>query len=107
MIKPGGLLLENPENSKLKQFIDTIQERTFSLQDLPDLLKMIQSNDRFEKHLGVIGLRKVIGVDAPPIQSIIDSHVIPFLVEFMLNDDEPYLQAIFTLFTKNNAISTV
>ena len=88
----AGLLQKTPENLELKMFIDDTYSQNFELEDLPTLLKAIESTDRFQQHLGAIGIRKIVGVESPPIQQIIDSTIIPTLIEFMRNDDEPYLQ---------------
>lgn len=34
-------------------------------------------------HYGVIGVRKVLSVEIPPVQAIIDANLVPKLIEFM------------------------
>ena len=43
-------------------------------------------------HVGVFGIRKILSVNVPPIQLIIDSNLINPLIEFMQNNKYPRLQ---------------
>lgn len=43
-------------------------------------------------HYGVIGIRKVLSVEVPPIQPIIDANLISPLIEFMKATQYPHLQ---------------
>ena len=91
----GELDVLSADDIKLKEYIAQVLKEQFTLQDLLKIGVAINSNDRFERHYGVIGLRKILSVDGPPIQQVIDLNFVPILIEFMKNDKEPILQVIF------------
>ena len=64
------------------------------MDDFYKVLQAINSQDRFQQHYGAIGLRKILSIDGPPIQPVIDSNLVPRLIEFMQNENEPHLQVL-------------
>lgn len=91
-----GQLQNTPENSKLKEFIDQTVKKEFTMNDFQTLVAAIKSNDRFEQHYGCIGIRKILSVEGPPIQQVIDANVVPRLIEFIQKPEEPHLQ-VYTI----------
>lgn len=77
----------------LKKSIDEWLRKTYDLSELYQLVSAINSDDRAQQHYGIIGLRKVLSNEqGPPIQPIIDANLVPKLIQFMNNDQEPHLQ---------------
>lgn len=91
-----GLLQKTPENMQLTDYIDQLNARNFDMSEFPQIVEAMKSDDRFKKHFGFIGLRKLLSVDNPPIQTVIDANVLPILIEYMQKDDEPHLQVIYS-----------
>lgn len=90
-LENSGVKLD-PNTAALKEYIDKVLQEKFTMADFFKILEAILSNDRFKQHYGVIGLRKILSIDGPPIQPVIDSNLVPRLIEFMQNDNEPHLQ---------------
>eukprot|EP01017_Pseudomicrothorax_dubius_P029701 TRINITY_DN3638_c0_g1_i6.p1 TRINITY_DN3638_c0_g1~~TRINITY_DN3638_c0_g1_i6.p1 ORF type:complete len:470 (+),score=75.34 TRINITY_DN3638_c0_g1_i6:227-1636(+) len=81
------------ELEKMKKHIDTCLTRTFTVNDFYDLAKLINSEDLYDQHLGVIGLRKILAKKLDmPIQDVIDANLIPRLMSFMKQDEHVHLQ---------------
>lgn len=91
----------------LKQFIDEWLKRDFDMSEFVKLVEAANSNDRIQQHYGVIGLRKILSTGSyfnvsnlitqfkekgPPIQPVIDANMIPRLIQFMAESNEPHLQ---------------
>jgi len=90
-LENAGIKLD-ANTAALKEYVDKVLQEKFTMQDFFQILNCINSQDRFEQHRGVIGLRKILSIDNPPIQPVIDSNLVPRLIEFMQNDKEPHLQ---------------
>ena len=57
------------------------------------MVENLTSNNLKNEYLGVIGLRKLLSLeDHPPIQMVIDSNLIPKLIELMGRKEQPSLQ---------------
>lgn len=65
---------------------------TFNLTNLSQLVEDVNSNERFNQYRGTIGVRKLLSIDGPPIQPIIDANLVPRMIEFVKREDEPQLQ---------------
>lgn len=90
-LEASGVKLD-PNTTALKEYIDKVLQEKFTMNDFFKILDAINSQDRFKQHYGVIGLRKILSIDNPPIQPVIDSNLVPRLIEFMQNENEPHLQ---------------
>jgi len=64
----------------------------FTLCNLSQLVEDINSKELFNQYRGAIGVRKLLSVDNPPIQPMIDANLVPRMIEFMKIDHEPQLQ---------------
>eukprot|EP01017_Pseudomicrothorax_dubius_P029700 TRINITY_DN3638_c0_g1_i5.p1 TRINITY_DN3638_c0_g1~~TRINITY_DN3638_c0_g1_i5.p1 ORF type:complete len:155 (+),score=34.55 TRINITY_DN3638_c0_g1_i5:64-528(+) len=94
------------ELEKMKKHIDTCLTRTFTVNDFYDLAKLINSEDLYDQHLGVIGLRKILAKKLDmPIQDVIDANLIPRLMSFMKQDEHVHLQVYFFHFVAHNLIA--
>jgi len=62
------------------------------LSNLSQLVEDINSKELFNQYRGTIGVRKLLSVDNPPIQPMIDANLVPVMIEFMKIEDEPQLQ---------------
>ena len=57
------------------------------------LKALLASNDVLEKHQGAIGVRKIMSSTTnPPVQAIIESGVIPVLMQLLNQTEYPHLQ---------------
>ncbi|KAL9648238.1 hypothetical protein ABK040_009242 [Willaertia magna] len=64
-----------------------------NVEKLPGIVEFIQSNDSNTQLNGVIELRKLLSVvEKPPIDEVLQSGVLPTLVQFLYNDYNPLLQ---------------
>lgn len=88
----AGILPKTPENIRLKDYIDQVLAKDFTMRDFPALIEAIRSSDRLQNHYGAIGIRKILSVDNPPIGEVIDADIVPVLIEFVRKQDEPHLQ---------------
>lgn len=53
----------------------------------------MQSKDPIVLHEGIIGIRKLLSSnDNPPIQQVIDSNLVPRMIELVKQTQFPYLQ---------------
>ena len=59
---------------------------------LPDLAKAVKEQDITQVHFGMIGIRKLISNEHPPVQRIIDTGLIPHLIELVKQHEYPQLQ---------------
>jgi importin subunit alpha-6/7 len=65
----------------------------YSLDQFQELLVLFQSADIISKHKGIIGIRKILSVeDNPPIEEVVDSGIIPTLVEYLNKPEFPQLR---------------
>jgi hypothetical protein len=84
---------KSQKNKNLRDWIDQWIKHPFEISELSQLVSAIFSQDRFQQHYGVIGLRKLLSIEGgPPIQEVIDSNIVPRLIDFMGNEYEPHLQ---------------
>lgn len=88
-------LLEKSNTLTLKEYIDKIRKEKFTMADFPKIIEFINSQDKFKQHYGAIGLRKILSVDNPPIQLVIDAGLIPKLLQLMQNENETRLQVMY------------
>lgn len=88
----SGVLQNTPENLKLKDYVEKVLAKSFTMIDFPALVDAVKSYDRFQIHYGIIGIRKILSVDNPPIQSVIDADLVAKLIEFVQQSEEPQLQ---------------
>jgi len=65
---------------------------SYTFSNFSQLVEDINSKDRFSQYRGIIGIRKLLANEGPPIQSVIDAGLVPRLIEFMKIEDEPDLQ---------------
>ncbi|CAI9109258.1 OLC1v1009045C1 [Oldenlandia corymbosa var. corymbosa] len=62
-------------------------------ENLQDLLKWISSNDISLQLEATTGFRKLLSIERdPPVDEVIESGVVPWLVKFLTRDDHPELQ---------------
>ena len=101
---------DTPNDNKDQQLNSSLEEwsqQTFDLSQLSELVKEVASNDRLLQHHGTIGIRKLVSssflclfhshfyLEEPsPIQEVVDTGIVPRLIEFMQNDKETHLQVI-------------
>jgi len=63
------------------------------LSELPSIVQGVMSNDFKAQFEATISLRKLLTIEKnPPIDQVINSGVVPRLVEFLKKDDQPSLQ---------------
>ncbi|KAL9651640.1 hypothetical protein ABK040_001585 [Willaertia magna] len=62
-----------------------------TIEKLPEIAKCIQSNDKTQLK-GVKALRKLLSLEKPPIDEVLQSGVLPFLVNFLEKKDDTLLQ---------------
>jgi len=81
------------QQQSLSSHIKVWRKQQFVLSDLSQLVEDINSNERFNQHLGVIGVRRLLSrEEGPTVQPIIDANLVPRMIEFMQREDEPQLQ---------------
>lgn len=89
----GTQAINSVDNAQLKVYIDQCLKKPYTVNDFPELLQCVYSNDVMKQHYGVIGLRKILSVeDGPPIQMVIDANIVPRLIEFIKKEDHAHLQ---------------
>ena len=63
---------ENPEEytefTSLKKHIDTCLKKTFTPDQFGELYEALHSNDKFMRHYGMIGMRKILSLGKSRIQ---------------------------------------
>ena len=59
---------------------------------LPDLIKIAREKDIIRVHYAIIGIKTINSVAHPPIQHIIDSGIVPFLIQQAKQHEYPQLQ---------------
>jgi len=65
----------------------------YSLEDLPQLIEAMNSNDSSQYLFSAQGFRKMLSLEHdPPIQQVIDAGVVPFLIDWVQHFDHPQLQ---------------
>jgi len=80
------------QNKALKLLIDQELKKDPNNSNFSSFVDDINSDDRFRKHTGIIGLRKLLCQEQnPPIQKALDAGVVPKLIEFAKLEDEPQL----------------
>ena len=67
-------------------------KKTYTMEDFPFLVDATFSKDVEKQHMGVIGLRRILSGESPPIQLVIDANLVPRLIEFMQKEECPHLQ---------------
>lgn len=81
--------VHNEVLAKLNQYKDKV----FTIEnDLSQLIEYINSQDVINMHIGVYGVRKILSVNTPPIQVIIDHDLVSPLIKFMKDQEYPRLQ---------------
>ena len=96
----------DPTALSLEEYVDKIREEEFTYADFTKIFEAFISTDRFERHYGVIGLRKILAIEEGPlIQPVIDANLIPRLLEFLKNDNEPILQVLFYIILHKSTLS--
>ena len=78
----------------LKEYIKSVLLEEFTMADFAKIAEAINSQDRFQQHYGVIGLRKLLSKDDPPIEDVINFNLGPRLILFLQNEKEPHLQVL-------------
>jgi importin subunit alpha-1 len=72
-----------------------------------ELVHNILDQDIIKQHYGLIGIRKILSVaDNPPIQPVIDSGLVPRMIEYVKQIDYPQLQLEATWALTNVASGT-
>ena len=88
---------------KIKEFL----EMEVNFGQLTTYFEAMKAEDREKKHWGIISLRKLLSIQVnTPIQSVIDHNVVPLLITFMTNPQEPHLQVEATWCITNMASGT-
>ena len=65
----------------------------FTLEMLPDLARAVQEQDIIRVHFGMIGIRELLSItDNTPIQIILDTGLIPLMIELVKQHEYPQLQ---------------
>lgn len=53
---------------------------------------MIKGSDVAKRHVGTLGIKKILAVNHPPVQMVIDSGVVPYLLANMKQSNYTTLQ---------------
>lgn len=48
------------EEINLRQFVEECLKQTFTIDDFVKIINALNSNDRYQQHFGIIGLRKIL-----------------------------------------------
>ena len=85
---------QNFEQSKSQWLnLNEIYKITYTIADLPDLLSAMCSGSEKKYLMAAQGFRKILSLDYYPlIQKVIDSGVLPFLIDWVQKFDYPQLQ---------------
>lgn len=75
-------------------------------EDLPTTFNGVMSTDKSTQMIYMTQLRQLLSKKNPPIQEVIDSGVVPRIIEFLANDDDPALQFEATWALTNIASGT-
>ncbi|XP_051145286.1 importin subunit alpha-like [Andrographis paniculata] len=68
-------------------------EKKVQLENLPSMVSNIWTDDRSRQHEATTQFRKLLSIErSPPIQEVIQSGVVPRIVEFLIREDFPQLQ---------------
>jgi len=78
------------KNEELWSFIEECYKKTFTLNDLPFLFEKICSKELENQHWGAIGLMMIL--ESEDNMPILESNIVPCLIEFLDKDDFPCLQ---------------
>ena len=62
------------------------------LEDFDRLVHLLEQNDDLKLILAAIGLRRLLLLDNPPIQSFIDANLIPKFIQYLSRHDLPKLR---------------
>ena len=74
---------------------------------LLEYISHLEDQDRQKRHWAIIALRKVLSIQKNnPIQMVIDHNIVPKLVNYMRNPDEPHMQIEATWCITNMASGT-
>jgi hypothetical protein len=89
--------------NQLKDQIEQLQKRNFTLDDLHTIILAISADDIVKQHWGVTGLRKMVSIEVitislsishkqgPPIQPVIDNSLVPKLIDMIARNTIPLL----------------
>ena len=76
-----------------EETLDTTESVEKLLQQLPQMVHLVNSTDTEEQCKGTLLIRKLLSVESnPPIDNVIHAGVLPRLVEFLHQHDNPTLQ---------------
>jgi len=88
---PKVNLVEN--NDQMRQLVDKWMTEKAELTEIGAFIESIGSVDLKKQYYGVIGLRKLVSLESdPPIQAVLDSGIVPILIQIMQSTTEPHLQ---------------
>jgi len=76
----------------LSMHVELWRKCPFNLTNFSQLVEDVNSKERFNQYRGTIGVRKLLSIDGPPIQPIIDANIVPRMIEFMRMEEEPQMQ---------------
>lgn len=67
-----------------EDFTQRVRQMLFVMDDLPKLIKFIESHEEVLIIVGVIGMRRLLSIQVdPPITQIIDANVVPKLIDLV------------------------
>ncbi|KAJ6233048.1 importin alpha [Anaeramoeba flamelloides] len=84
--KAGHRIGQSTSNKEITNYIP-------SLEELPSLVKKVQTEDLETVHICAQLIRKMISVEEdPPVREVLQTRIIPTFVEFLKKGDDPFLQ---------------
>ncbi|KAJ6229539.1 importin alpha [Anaeramoeba flamelloides] len=84
--KSGHRIGQSTSNKEITNYIP-------SLEELPNLVKNVQTEDLETVHICAQLIRKMISVEEdPPVREVLQTRIIPTFVEFLKKGDDPFLQ---------------
>lgn len=90
---PFNYLQGRPDANTLIPHITKMLETDPDVTQIPHYIELIVKGDIYQKHTGVILLRKCLSIqENTPIQEVIDGNAVPTLISMILDDTNPHLQ---------------
>jgi len=85
--------LADQEQEQINELITKLQAFTFKGSEIASLIDSVMSTDLKKQHSGLVGLKKFLSQpQGSPIEEVLDSGVVPRLLEIMEDSIEPQIQ---------------
>lgn len=90
---PFNYLQGRSDAATLIPHITQVLEMDPEPSQIPQYIEMLVKGDLYQKHTGVIMLRKCLSIqEKTPIQEVIDGNAVPNLIGLIADDNNPHLQ---------------